>query len=270
MKICSFFIFLAFILTSCAVTHAPAPIEYNHKNAKISNSGTPILTINDDSTEKTEQLSEVIENTNNRDYALPAPIIQDKKFIYHEVQVGETIEDIALKYAQSIDEIAKLNDLYAPYDMEEFQIIKIKIDKEKPLKRITAKPVPQVPALDYIIPVEGKIISKFGESTAYGPNKGINIAAKKGTKILATAAGKVIYADYDATFGNLVIIKLSGKNIVTSYAHLEDMVLSKGASIKQGDVIGYIGSTGKVKNSQLHFAVREGKNAKDPLKYVKY
>ena len=47
------------------------------------------------------------------------------------------------------------------------------------------------------------------------------------------------------------------------------MILSKGATINQGDIIGYVGRTGKVKQSQLHFGIREGKTAKDPLTYVK-
>jgi len=251
----------------CAVTKAPAPIKYNHKNSELNSSKSTIQTINDDHGQS-EKLFEFIDD----DCALPAarPIEKDKQFIYHEVQVGETIEDISTQYKQSITEIAKINNLYPPYELEEFQIIKLKTPKGSKPKLTAQDPATQTQTLEFIIPVEGKVISKFGESTAYGPNKGINIAAKTGTKITATADGKVIYADYDATFGYLVIVKLSGKNIVISYAHLEDMVLTKGASVKQGDVIGYVGSTGKVKTPQLHFAVREGKNAKDPLKYVQY
>lgn len=269
MKNCSLFIFLAFILAGCAVTHSPAPIQYHHKKATAGGSEDGVKTISNDFIESVEK---PIDRINDDDYAIPAssPFEKDKQFIYHEVQVGETIEDISLKYNQSIKDIATLNDLYAPYDLEEFQIIKIKVQKSKPLQIIDKDPILKAPVIDYIKPLDGKIISKFGESTAYGPNKGVNIAAKVGTKILSTAEGKVIYADYDATFGNLVIIKLSNKNIVTSYAHMEDIVLSKGASIKQGDVVGYVGSTGKVKTPQLHFAIREGKTAKDPLKYVNY
>ncbi|NDA91547.1 MAG: hypothetical protein EBY20_11775, partial [Alphaproteobacteria bacterium] len=92
----------------------------------------------------------------------------------------------------------------------------------------------------------------------------------EGTKVVASASGKVIYADYDATFGNLVIIKLDNKNIVLSYAHLANLIVAKGASLNQGDIVGYVGHTGKVKQPQLHFAIREGKNAVDPLKFVSY
>ena len=282
MKNCSFFILLAFILAGCAVTKAPAPIEYNHENSNLSSSAT-IPTISDEGEiisrgTATSTQSEIINPHNDDDYVVPAEslIKNNRKIIYHEVQVGETIEEIALEYEQTVDEIAMLNELYPPYYLDEFQIIKIKVAKDfdqkaalnMPQKQLPTAPKPQTP--DFTPPVKGKVISKFGENTEYGQNKGINIAAKQGTKILAAAGGKVIYADYDATFGYLVLIKVARKNIVTSYAHLEDMILSKGTSIKQGDVVGYVGSTGKVKKPQLHFGIREGKTAKDPLQYVKY
>ncbi len=279
MKRCSFFILLILTLTSCAITKAPAPIEYNHKNAKLSSSTIP--TINNDGkvisngTLEESTISEFIRPySDGDDYIVPAasPIEQGTKIIYHEVRVGETIEDIALKYQQTLDKITILNELYPPYYLDEFQIIKIKVPKDSvanvtPKEQIMA-PIPKTP--DFIAPVKGKIISKFGEKTEFGKNKGINIAAKSGTKIISSTDGKVIYADYDSTFGYLVIIKVAGKNMVTSYAHLEDMILSKDSVIKQGDVVGYVGSTGKVKTSQLHFGIRDGKTAKDPLQYVNY
>lgn len=279
MKFCSFFIIMALFLTGCSVPHNPAPIQYNHKNTQNK------TILHNDYVESLDQNAKIVHNENGDEYILPTahPMENNKKFIYHEVQIGETIKDIAEKYEVSVDEIASCNNLYPPYELEELQIIKVKIIKkiqpditiQKPniiSKEENIEITKQAPifSVDYIKPVDGRIISKFGEKTDYGPNKGINISAKNGTKVLATATGSVIYASYDGTFGNLVIIKLSDKNIITSYAHLEDLVISKGASIKQGDIVGYVGSTGKVKSPQLHFAVREGKIAKDPLKYVKY
>jgi len=63
---------------------------------------------------------------------------------------------------------------------------------------------------------------------------------------------------------------LDNKNIVLSYSHLEDLIVKKDTHLKQGDIVGYVGSTGKTKQPQLHFAVREGKTAVDPLKFVNY
>jgi len=279
MTKCSFFILIVLFLSSCSITHSPAPIEYNHKNSSLNSSGGATVPIIDDSGEiisgdsKAQKESEIITPYNDDDYAIPAqsPAEKDRKIIYHEVKVGETIEEISTQYSQSVDEIAMLNSLYPPYYLEEFQVIKIRVAKDHSDAKTTAAPATKrVRAPEFVAPLKGKLVTKFGEKTQYGTNKGINIAAKQGTKVTAAAAGKVIYADYDATFGYLVIIKLHDKNIVTSYAHLEDIILTKGAKIKQGDAVGYVGNTGKVNSPQLHFGIREGKKVKDPLQYVSY
>ncbi len=280
MKKCSFFILLALTLmiTGCINTNTPAPIEYHHKNSNSSNS--IILGNNYNETilkSKQKPLLNIQGNNlqNNNDYVIPeANPVKTTKIIYHEVNIGETIEDIALQYKQNIEDIAAINDLYYPYYLDEFQIIKIKVPKKfdsintpTKKKQILTK---EIKKPDFISPVKGNIISKFGSNTAYGKNKGINIAAKAGTKIISATDGKVIYADYDATYGYLVIVKMTGKNIIISYAHLEDIILSKNSLIKQGDIIGYLGSTGKVAKPQLHFAIREGKKVKNPLNYIQY
>lgn len=278
MRNCSFFILLALILTSCQFKKEPAPIVYNHKNSSLSSSLETIPTLSNDEEIISkdvigEKQSEII-GPNDSDYVIPAqsPIEQNYKIIYHEVQVGETIEEIALKYEQTVGEIAQLNSLFPPYYLDEFQIIKIKVPKDniKDKKPEPEKHVLKPKTPDFIKPVDGNVLVKFGENTPYGVNKGINIAAKGGTKIIASASGKVIYADYDATFGYLVIIKVDGQNIVISYAHMEDLIITKGKAVKQGDIIGYVGNTGKIDRPQLHFAIREGKSAKDPMKFIKF
>ena len=265
------FIFLALILSGCAITNGPAPIEYHHENNSISldEKDENIISRSD----PLDSLPNIEVIDNDKDYIRPEekPIEKNTKIIYHEVTVGDTIEEIARKYGQNTKDIAALNNLRKPYKLEEFQVLKIQVPNDFSEDFIASNKVTEtLKGPDFIKPLDGKIISKFGEDTIYGKNKGITIEAKPGTKILASASGKVIYADYDATFGYLVIIKVTNKNIVTSYAHLEDIILSKGADTKQGDVIGYVGSSGKVKTPQLHFGIREGKIAKDPLQYVTY
>jgi LysM repeat protein len=289
MKNSIFFILLLFILTSCQFNKTPAPIIYNHKKSD-SGSFEDTAASEDDNSEiiaasEEEIKSEIVspvDPVDSENYVIPAksPIEEKYKIIYHEVEVGETIDDIALKYGQTVNQIATLNSLLPPYELDEFQIIKIKMLKEKlkpQLKQeekkkepIIVKETSKEETAEFIRPVDGKILLKFGQNAPYGINKGINISAKEGTKIVASAGGKVIYADYDAIFGNLIIIKVDGKNVVTSYAHMEDLIISKGQSVKQGDIIGYVGNTGKVDNFQLHFAIREGKSAKDPLTFIKY
>ena len=290
-KAYKFLIVISLLLCSCTVPKNPAPIEYNHYDAFPNANTNPLVRDADEvisNVDATTDKNTFSDDENDEDFVIPAPISSsrsNKKIIYHEVKVGETIEEVAAQYQQSVEVIAALNNLVSPYYLDEFQILKINAisnssvsgysdDKNPPaldLSDETPKPFKEkVIKFDYIAPVEGKVISKFGDKTDSGINKGVSIAAKPGTKVLATASGRVIYADYDATFGNLVIIKLDGKNIITSYAHLQEIMLDKGATINQGAVIGYVGNTGKVSQPQLHFGLREGKVAKDPALFIKF
>ena len=266
MKHHVFFIIISLILCGCATTKYPAPIIYNHagETNSITYNAKGLISNGSFVTKHTE----IIEPSKSG-YVVPNKIPKGSKFIYHEVQSGDTLEKIAKQYAKDIKEIALVNDLYPPYYLDEFQIIKIRVARNYrvPAKSNKKKVIKKPKIPDFINPLKGVILSKFGDSTQYGKNKGVNIAGRQGAKVLATADGKVIYADYDAVFGHLVIIKLEN-NIITSYAHLEDIILSKGDGVKQGDVIGYVGSTGKVTKPQLHFGIRDGKIAKDPLKYI--
>ncbi len=118
------------------------------------------------------------------------------------------------------------------------------------------------------MPVEGKIISRFGQPDNGGKNDGINIAAPAGTPVRASASGSVVFVgDQLRTYGNMVIIKHEGRRN-TTYAHLGKTFVSKGQQVAQGDAIGTVGKTGQVAIPQLHFALREGATPEDPMHYM--
>lgn len=113
-------------------------------------------------------------------------------------------------------------------------------------------------------PVAGSIISRFGPKTNGLSNDGVNIAAKAGDPIWASADGEVIYVGNDLNgYGNLLILRHTD-GWLSSYAHAQEFLLAKGTSVKQGDLLGYVGSTGSVKTPQLHFSLRQGKIPVDP------
>ena len=106
----------------------------------------------------------------------------------------------------------------------------------------------------------------------YGNHAGIDISAPGGTKIYAAMSGVVIHAAKGTgsswSYGNYVIVAHSnGTN--TLYAHMSRIGCTKGQTVKQGDVIGYVGSTGRSTGNHLHFEVRQGSTRKDPLNYFK-
>ena len=85
-------------------------------------------------------------------------------------------------------------------------------------------------------------------------HKGIDIAAKKGTKIKAAISGQVEEASSNSEYGNYIKIKKG--EILTVYAHCKKLKVSKGDKVKQGDVIATVGSTGKSTGPHLHFEIR--------------
>jgi murein DD-endopeptidase MepM/ murein hydrolase activator NlpD len=118
-------------------------------------------------------------------------------------------------------------------------------------------------------PVQGPILSSFGPKGSGLNNDGINIGAPKGSPVVASASGTVIYAgDEMKGFGNLVLIKHQG-DMVTAYAHLDRVLVKKDSAVAQGDMIGTVGKTGNVPSPQLHFEVRQSGKPVDPAQAIK-
>src|SRR5690606_2523385 len=92
----------------------------------------------------------------------------------------------------------------------------------------------------------------------------INIAAPVGTQVRAVDNGVVAYAGSELKgFGNLLLIK-HADGLTTAYAHNDKLLVSKGDTVRQGQVVATVGKTGNVDAPQLHFEVRQGTQAVDP------
>jgi len=85
---------------------------------------------------------------------------------------------------------------------------------------------------------------------------GTDYGAYPGTPILATGDGYVIRADWDDEFGNVVEISHPGVNMVTRYAHAQDLYVKSGQRVAKGEVIASVGSTGRSTGPHLHYEVR--------------
>jgi murein DD-endopeptidase MepM/ murein hydrolase activator NlpD len=96
---------------------------------------------------------------------------------------------------------------------------------------------------------------------------GIDIGAGMGTPIKAAASGRVIVAAYSGGYGNLVVID-HGNGLATAYAHQSRIAVSVGQEVSQGQVIGYVGSTGFSTGPHLHFEVRVNGSPADPMGYL--
>ncbi|MCP4719379.1 MAG: peptidoglycan DD-metalloendopeptidase family protein [Desulfobacteraceae bacterium] len=123
-----------------------------------------------------------------------------------------------------------------------------------------------------IKPVDGWITSKFGYRKSPFTGKrtfhtGLDISNKTGTKIIATADGKISYADRKMYIGKLVVID-HGYGRVTKYGHLQKILVKPRQKVKRGDVIGLLGNTGKSTGPHVHYEVRINNAPVNPLKYI--
>lgn len=121
-------------------------------------------------------------------------------------------------------------------------------------------------------PVEGSIIYRFGR--VVNPNNtttrwnGIGIAASNGTEVKSVSAGEVVLADVMGTYGNTIILQHGGGDY-SVYGSLSRMAVSKGARVTKGQVIGSIGATDPSLPPHLHFEIRRGGPAVDPLAWLR-
>ena len=147
---------------------------------------------------------------------------------------------------------------------ENQQKTKISSDPSKQLPKISARSNAK-----FSWPVRGKILSGYGAKNNGLFNDGINISASQGTDVKAAENGVVAYAGNEVKgMGNLVIIQHSD-GWMTVYAHMDSMAVRRGNTVSVGQSIGKIGMTGKVDKPQLHFEIRKGTKAYDPVAYMK-
>jgi murein DD-endopeptidase MepM/ murein hydrolase activator NlpD len=126
-------------------------------------------------------------------------------------------------------------------------------------------------------PVDGIITSRFGirggrlvDGVVHGGrmHDGIDIAAPEGTKVIASEAGTVIYADNKQRgYGNMIMLK-HDNGVVTIYAHNRENLVKEGDHVPKGQVIATVGQTGRADGPNLHFEVRVGVKPQNPLLYL--
>jgi len=213
----------------------------------------------------------------------------------HTVQKGETLYSISRLYGTDTTTLAKQNGLKAPWTLSIGQTLIVPAQKgtSSPSEKTSTASssttatkaqtssstkvskghikLPDAPKSSgtFAWPVSGKVISSYGLSSNGKHNDGINISASKGTPIKAAENGIVAYTGNEIKgYGNLILIKHSN-GWITAYAHADSILVKKGETVKKGQTIAKVGSTGNVKNPQLHFEIRKGTKAVDPKKYLK-
>ena len=125
-----------------------------------------------------------------------------------------------------------------------------------------------------LMPVDGvRFTSGFGMRThpvlgGRRAHRGIDLAGATGTPILATADGTVARAEWFSSYGLYVQLEHGGA-IETRYGHMSRLNVAPGQSVRKGDVIGYVGTTGRSTGPHLHYEVRIAGEAVNPVPYLR-
>ena len=136
-----------------------------------------------------------------------------------------------------------------------------------PAPTATLLPPPRA-GTGFLWPVRGPLLSSFGAKKGGRHNDGVNIAAERGVAVVAAENGVVAYAGNELRgFGNLLLIR-HADGWVSAYAHNETLLVKRGDKVRRGQPIARIGSTGSVSRPQLHFELRRGTEAVDPLRHL--
>ena len=185
--------------------------------------------------------------------------------VRYEVKKGDTVKSIAKKLGSDADEIIQFNDLSASGQLAEGQTIIVPNGEiaPAPLAKSGLKSSPVRGANGpsyvgyYLRPIDGGRKSQG----LHGYN-GVDLADTCGTPVVASASGDVIISregGWNGGYGNYVVIS-HANGTQTLYSHLSSSIVSAGWHVVQGQVIGYIGSTGKSTGCHVHFEVRGAKN----------
>lgn len=137
---------------------------------------------------------------------------------------------------------------------------------------IIAAPLARV-AVPSRMPVDGvRLSSDYGMRThpvlgGRRAHAGVDLAGASGTPVYATADGLIARADYYGSYGNYIQIEHGGE-LQTRYAHLSGFAVGAGERVVKGQLIGYVGSTGRSTGPHLHYEVRVAGQAVDPRPYM--
>jgi lipoprotein NlpD len=191
--------------------------------------------------------------------------------VYHTVASNESLWKIAKAYSVNLQLLAEVNNLKPPYLLRENT--QLFIPDATNVKRIEtiSQDIPdgsQVEEYTGLLswPVQGEIMSHYGVRSGEQHN-GISIQARAGTPVRSAGDGKVGHVGTIPGFGNVVLIEHANR-IVTVYAHLKDTRAKTGMPVKKGQVIGTVGSTGRVESPSLYFEVRSRSKPRNPLFFL--
>lgn len=187
----------------------------------------------------------------------------------YAVKKGDTLYSISRSFGIDMTSLSRANNLKSPYRIAIGQVLQIPGGGAGQRTQTALNVVlPPREGSRFLWPVKGDILSSYGAKDGGLHNDGINIKTRRGEPVKAADAGVVVYADDGLKgYGNLILIRHAG-GWVTAYAHNDKLLVKRGDAVKRGEVISWAGVTGDVTEAQLHFEIRKGTRAVNPISYL--
>ena len=203
------------------------------------------------------------------------PVQTRKNGFYHTVRRKETLYSIARKYSINLQTLIDANRIPDKNIIEKGQKLfiprKSKQIKQDSIKDLYENKDKRICSLNenFIWPVKGALVYKFGDYKGVANSNGIDIKAAIGTNVKVSKTGTVTYcSDYLKGYGKTIIVD-HGDGFQSVYAYNLKNLVNEGDVIKQGQIIARTGKGGRAKVPSLHFEIRNRHLPINPLRYLK-
>ena len=200
--------------------------------------------------------------------------IEEAEEIVNEIKENNSEQDVDLtiieKYTENEEEVQTSELEVAKTETQTIVAERIVEEQKQKEEEERINSLPDINGIKLAVtPIEGTITSRYGVSSRIrkSTHTGLDIAATSGTPIKVVAAGTVIAASYDGSYGKLVKVD-HGNGVETWYAHTSKMYVKAGQKVEAGDVIAAVGSTGNSTGPHLHLEIRVNGEHVNPQNYL--
>lgn len=193
--------------------------------------------------------------------------VQKAELDSKKATINQLLKELESKQSQYENQLDQLDSKMAALDDE------IAAKQKEYDRQIAAGQIQFDPGTGYLWPLDGcyTLTSLFGPrihpiTGLPGSHLGTDVRASYGTPIKSAKGGVVITSTYNSSYGNYVVVN-HGSGITTLYAHMSSRAVSVGQVVSQGEVLGYVGSTGSSTGNHLHYEIRVNNVRQDAVDY---